>query len=107
MIVDEKGKGLRLDKYLVSKFSDISRTHIQELIKKSKVKVNDALKPSSYCLRKGDSIEVFLEERKEARIPLVALDLTIIYEDQDLIVVDGNGGGEGLRGVLGIDATIG
>jgi len=87
-VVDEKGEGMRLDKYLASKFSDTSRTHIQELIKEDKVRVSHAAKSASYCLKKGDLIEVFLGERKGAVIPLVSLDLPVIYQDRDLIVVD-------------------
>jgi len=84
-IVDTGGS--RIDKYLI-KVTDLSRNKVQELINADLVKVNNRPVKSSYTVKENDSIEIekFLEN--ETDIVPEDIKLDIIYEDNDVIVVN-------------------
>ncbi len=82
--------GQRLDRYLASILSDISRTAAQQLIVGGAVLVNRRTSKPGYALRNGDEVEVMLripKPQSDNSQPL-ALPLDIIYEDNDLLVVN-------------------
>ena len=58
IIVDEKFIGIRLDVVLADYTEDKSRSYIQGLIEKEKVKVNNVIKKSNYKLKENDIIRV-------------------------------------------------
>lgn len=79
---------IRLDKYITSFVQNASRNKVQKAIKDGHVLVNGKLEKSSYIMQPGDKIEISLPippspEAKPEDIPL-----DIIYEDDDLIVVN-------------------
>ena len=87
-IVNEENNGLRLDIYL-SNVSEYSRSKINSLIKNKKVIVNDEIKKASYIIKTNDKIEIediVIEDNDN----LIAQDikLDIIYEDDDLLIVN-------------------
>ena len=88
LVVKEKYNGLRLDKYLSLVLKGTSRTYIQELIKKKKVTLNLEFKQASCKVKPQDLVAITLVEKRPAEISLSPQDLKIIYQDQDLIVVD-------------------
>ena len=88
LIVDEKDEGLRIDKYLTQIFEDKSRSFIQGLIEKENVKVNDKLPKSNYKLRKSDEIEIIIPEPEILRVEAENIPINILYEDEDVIVVN-------------------
>ncbi len=79
--------GLRIDKYLIS-VTDLSRNKVQELINADLVKVNDHLVKSSYVVKENDCIEIerFLEYETDITAEDIKLD--IVYEDNDVLVVN-------------------
>ncbi|MGI6329795.1 MAG: RluA family pseudouridine synthase [Bacilli bacterium] len=77
---------LRLDKYLMDKVK-YSRNKIQRLIKDQKVLVNDLIVKSNYVVKKNDCILMFDEEIKKEIKP-EKIKLNIIYEDDDLLVIN-------------------
>jgi 23S rRNA pseudouridine1911/1915/1917 synthase len=86
---DEAGQ--RLDRYLVSVLSDISRTRIQELIADGIVLVNGRPSKPGYALRAGDQVQVPLTpqpRQPSANARPQYLPLDIIYEDEHLLVVN-------------------
>lgn len=87
-IVDEIDEGTRLDKYLSDLFSDISRAKLQELIKNGKAKINGAPKKSSYNLKNEDVITLDIEEAQEPVIAAQNIPLDIVYEDENMLVVN-------------------
>ena len=87
-VVEGEFEGFRLDKYLSEKLKDLSRSYLKNLIRKEKIKVNGLSKSPSYSLKKKDLIEVFLEKEKSENISLIRLNIPIIYEDEDIVVVD-------------------
>lgn len=79
--------GERLDSFLISKV-DKSRSKIQDMIKKGNIRVNDQVVKSSYIVKTGDLIDVedVVEELMNAHPE--KMDLDIVYEDDDVIVVN-------------------
>jgi 23S rRNA pseudouridine1911/1915/1917 synthase len=81
--------GTRLDQFLVSQLPDVSRARVQELIAQEKVMVDGKPVKPSLRLRGGETIEI---KAPAARPPLRAIaeeiPLDIVYEDDDLAVVN-------------------
>ena len=77
----------RIDNYL-GNITDISRTKISKMIKEHKILVNDNEIKSSYMLKNGDIIkmEEYIEE--EMDVEPEEMNLDIVYEDDDVIVVN-------------------
>lgn len=86
IIVNEDN--LRLDTYISSKYENLSRTMIQKLIEDGNVLVNDKPKKISYKIKMGDNIKIYFPEAKEVDIKPQEIPLEIIYEDNDIIVVN-------------------
>lgn len=83
----EKG-GERIDKYLSEQLEDMTRSHIQKLIKENMVRVNGMTVKSNFKLSTSDQIEVEIPELKEPDILPENIPLDILYEDQDILVVN-------------------
>lgn len=86
VIEDEKDK-IRLDKFLIDKL-EVSRSKVQEMIKQNLILVNDKLSKNSYVLRNGDVVEVVGKLKHETDAMPEKMDLDIIYEDNDLMVIN-------------------
>jgi len=85
--VEDAGK--RLDQFLVSQLPETSRARVQRLIGDGKVLINDTLAKASFKLRGGESVRILAA----AHVPplrAVAEDipLDIVYEDDDLAIVN-------------------
>lgn len=83
----EKG-GERIDKYLSEQLEEMTRSHIQKLIKENMVRVNGMAVKSNFKLSASDQIEVEIPELKEPDILPENIPLDILYEDQDILVVN-------------------
>lgn len=81
-------KERRVDKYLHSRFSNYSRVMIQETIKAGAVKVNDKIVKASFKLSPEDKIELTLPELPSKEIQAEDIPLNVIYEDDDVIVLN-------------------
>lgn len=79
---------IRLDSYLSKKDIGISRSNIQRLIENGNILVNGEISKSSYKLKAEDVIEVEKEEPVETAIKPQEIDIEIIYEDDDIVVVN-------------------
>lgn len=77
---------LRLDVYLVNN-TEYSRSTIQKLIKEGNVLVNNKIVKSSYVINNGDEIVINYEPPKN-NLKKEAMDLEIVYEDDDLAVIN-------------------
>lgn len=82
---------MRIDQYLTKKL-DYSRSFIQNLIKNDLVTVNEKIIKSNFKLTAGDKIKLNLPEPQPTDIFPENIPLNIIYEDDDIIVVNKNRG---------------
>lgn len=88
IIVDENDDFIRLDKYLAQSFSDISRNRLQKMIDEGKVLVNGQLPKAKYIIKAGDEIVLFNEPPKEIELIPEDIPLDVLYEDNDVIIVN-------------------
>lgn len=86
--IEEIEEDTRLDNYLKELFSDFSRAKLQKSIENGEVKVNGEVKKSSYKLRADDKIEVDLKQEEAICILPQPIDLDIVYEDENMLVVN-------------------
>ena len=86
--VSIEASGLRLDSFLASRLSEISRTRIQHAIQDGDILVNQRIAKSSYRLREGDQIEIDLPEPPPVELVPENIPLHIVFEDDDFIVVN-------------------
>ena len=80
--------GQRLDKWLIEKDIDVTRSALQKLIADGGVSVNNAAQNKNYKLRAGDIIEVVIPEPKELEVVPQNIPIEIVYEDDFLLVVN-------------------
>lgn len=80
--------GQRLDKYLSSVLEGFSRAHIQRLIQSGDVLVDDMPCKANYKSRGGEYISICLPDPEPAEIEPEAIPLDILYEDEDIIVLN-------------------
>ena len=79
---------LRIDKYLSTIEKDYSRTYFNHLIKQGLVKVNSIVVSSSYLIKENDEIEVTYIEKEGDVIEPMKMKLDVVYEDDDLLVIN-------------------
>jgi 23S rRNA pseudouridine1911/1915/1917 synthase len=87
-LVAEANAGARLDAFLADHISDWSRARIQRLIEDGDVLVNSKIVKSSLKLRNGDVIDVDLVQRSIATFSPEPIPIDIVYEDEDLVVIN-------------------
>lgn len=80
--------GIRVDKFLSENIDFLSRSYIQKMIKEGNVSVNEKIVKSNYCIKENDEISFLLPENKEPDILAEDISLNILYEDNDVIVVN-------------------
>ena len=106
LIVEEDEKNLRLDIFISKRELSISRTRIKNLILKEKLKLNNLIVNSpSKKIFIGDKIDLQIPEPKEASLKPYDFKLKIVYEDNDLLVIDKPAGiimhpGAGFPGIV-------
>lgn len=88
LIVGEDIAGERLDKFVSSSLSDITRSFVQKLIDKKNISVNSNYKSCNYKIRYNDIIEVNIPSPEIIKTLPENIPLNIIYEDDDLLVVN-------------------
>ncbi|HKG20550.1 MAG TPA: RluA family pseudouridine synthase [Blastocatellia bacterium] len=86
--VEPESVGTRLDSFLASRIAELSRTRVQKAIEDGDVLVNERASKPGYRLRAGDRIEVDLPEPPPVEIAPEPIELKVVFEDEDLIVVD-------------------
>ena len=87
--VDKGQAPLRIDKYLMNFVENATRTKIQSAAKNGCIKVNGVVVKSNYKVKPSDDIRVLFEHPPHENL-LVAenIDLDIVYEDDDLVVLN-------------------
>lgn len=85
-VVDEGGE--RLDRYLAGMLPDVSRAEVQRWIKEARVVVDGRPAKSSHRLARGESVIVRRPMADETRIEPESIDLDVVFEDDELLVVN-------------------
>ena len=86
-VTDEDG-GVRIDKYLTSVCEGLSRSYLQKLLKSGQVLVGGQGVKASYAVQEGDLIELEVPEAVEPEILAEPMDLDVLYEDEDIILIN-------------------
>ena len=86
--VNEENVGKRIDSFIPMVQEDISRSMVQKLIEQKNIKVNGKETKHSYKLKLNDEIEIFVPEAKEINLKAQDIPLNVIYEDNDIIVIN-------------------
>lgn len=87
-ITDENDENSRLDNYLSELFENFSRSHFKNLIKNGKILINNEIKKPSYKIKLGDKIETLPTEEKQTIIYPQNIKLEIIWEDENMVVIN-------------------
>ena len=107
LIVKDEDKNLRVDVFVNKKEKGISRTRIKNLILNQNLKLNNKIiKDPSKKIISDDIIELIIPEPKKASLKPYRYKLNIVYEDEDLIVLNKPAGIVMHPGAGNIDKTI-
>lgn len=86
--ITKENEGKRLDKFLGDLFTDFSRSHLQNLIEKGEVLCNGKVVKSGLKLKEGDEVAVDIQPAVPLKVEAQDVDFDIVFEDDDLIVVN-------------------
>ena len=87
--VSIKDKGLRLDQYIIKKIDiPISRSRIQSLINSENITVNQKPTKAHYKVKENDLLLVNIPPPAETKALPQQIPLNILFEDEDVLVVD-------------------
>ena len=87
-IVNDSDINKRIDSYIAGKDQEISRVAVKRLIEQGKILVNGKQVKVSYKVQLGDTITQEAEDIKEIELKAQEIPLEILYEDNDIIVVN-------------------
>ncbi len=87
-IIKKEEQNERLDKVIGNIEKDLSRTAIQRMIEEGNILVNEKQAKVSYKVVEGDTITINYEEPQEIDLKPQDIPLDIIYEDDDIIIVN-------------------
>jgi 23S rRNA pseudouridine1911/1915/1917 synthase len=87
-IVSDGDSNKRLDLVLAARMPDMSRSQLQRLIDSGTVQVNGAAAKASYKAQVGDLVLVSIPAPKASHIAPERIDLDVVYEDNDLLVIN-------------------
>ncbi len=89
LIVKNNEKNIRVDVFIKKRESDLSRTRIKNLILDKKLEINNKiLTDPSKKISSGDKVNLIIPEPKKASLKPYKFKLDIVYEDEDLIVIN-------------------
>ena len=81
--------GYRIDKFLYEYFKELSRTRLQNLIREGEVQLNnDIIKDSAKKIKNNDQIKINFPAPKKTYIKPNKIPLDILYDDDDIIIIN-------------------
>ncbi|GAW92606.1 RluA family pseudouridine synthase [Calderihabitans maritimus] len=86
--IETEQAGERIDRFLAARSPDLSRSWIQRLIREQKVTVDGETVKPNYKLKTGDCIKLIVPPPEEPIVKPEKIPLDILFEDQDIIVVN-------------------
>ena len=88
LFVEKENNQMRIDKYLCEVLPEYSRSYLQKLCKESCVTVNKKEVKANYKVSEGDTVLLTLPEPKSLDISPEDIPLDILYEDEDVLLVN-------------------
>ncbi len=87
--IEEEYIGMRLDQAINKRFPDISRNLAQEMIKNGEIKIGNSVPKASQKLKSGNVITItFRDDELNTEIQATEMNFPILYEDDDIIVIN-------------------
>jgi len=80
--------GVRLDKYAAENCPELTRTRIQKLIADGYITVNNHATKAGHKLNPGDKVDIIIPPTTPITLSPETIPLNIVYEDNDLLVID-------------------
>ncbi len=84
----DEDQGARIDVFLTGRCSDLSRSHVQRLIKDGNALVGQKVVKANYKVSSGDQVTIRIPKARQMEILPEPMDLEIVYEDEDVILVN-------------------
>ena len=88
IVVSDEDDLVRIDKYLTDAGFELTRSRIQGLISDGNITVNDKVVKANYKVRENDLIKILIPDAVPVDIPAENIPLNIVYEDDDLLIVN-------------------
>lgn len=88
IVVKDNIQKKRLDSYIANEKQELSRTTIKRLLDEEKILVNGKKEKASYKPEVGDKIKIEIPEAHEIKLEAQNIPVPVIYEDNDIIVVN-------------------
>lgn len=86
--IDKNNIGKRVDIFLSEYIEDFTRSQVKKLIDEDNLTCNGKKIKSNYKLKENDSLEIIIPKAKELDVVAENIDIDIIYEDEDIVVVN-------------------
>ncbi|MBE5735488.1 MAG: RluA family pseudouridine synthase [Clostridiales bacterium] len=87
-VIDDRSCKMRLDVYLISQIPDVTRSRLKKAIEDGEVLVNGKVVKAGYDLRIGDRVVADISDTKPTMAQAEDLPIDIVYEDDDIVVVN-------------------
>jgi 23S rRNA pseudouridine1911/1915/1917 synthase len=88
LTVDDSAAGIRLDRWLTGAFPELSRARVQALIDGGLVRIGGARTKAAHRLRAGEAVEIEIPPPPPQELEPEPMALTIVHEDEHVLVVD-------------------
>ena len=88
IVVSDEDDLIRIDKFIANVASDLTRSRIQGLISDGNITVNDKVVKANYKVREQDIIKILIPDAVPVDIPAEDIPLDIVYEDDDILIVN-------------------
>ncbi len=87
--IDKGQEPIRVDKFVTARYEKMTRNKVQKAIEEERVRVNGQIVKSNFKIRALDFLEIYLdgEPRPKGIVPK-DIPLNIVYEDEDLMVIN-------------------
>ncbi len=88
LVAEKEDVGTRIDVFTTENFEELSRSGVQKLIENGNLRVNEKVIKANYKLREKDVVELEIPEPEEVEILAEDIPLDILYEDEEVIVIN-------------------
>ena len=85
---EDADRKIRIDSFLAEKFEDFSRTYIKKLITDGDITIDGKSIKSNYVIKENDEIVLLIEEPEELEVQPENIPIDILYEDNDIVIVN-------------------